>query len=175
LTPLNDYAFLLRRYDFTFLQNPGVLYVSVFLFLLALVTLFFIPRLSVSLLFKALFEDPVLAEIQGVNVAYYHEIYWFFTGGISCLIGAIHVINFHSSPDGAYFLLIAAIAGSLLGGITPLRASFFGGFIMGILEMGSIMFAQWLIGPWIGEYRILIPILVLSLVLRFKPDGVLKK
>ena len=70
---------------------------------------------------------------------------------------------------------MAAIAGSLLGGISHLRASFFGGFVMGVLEMGSIIFAQWLIGPWIGEYRLLVPILVLSLVLRFKPDGVLHR
>ena len=170
-----DFGFLLRRYDFTLLENPGILYVSMLFFILATVSLLIFPKLDVSALFTASFENPVLAEIQGINVSYYHRLCWFFTGGVSCFTGAIYLLNFHATPDGAYFLLVAAIAGSLLGGISYLRASFFGGFVMGILEMGSIIFAQWLIGPWIGNYRSLVPILVLSLVLCFKPDGILKK
>lgn len=173
--PTVDFAFLLRRYDFTFLRNPGVFYISVILFVLATVSLLIFSRLDFPVLFMALFENPVLAEIQGINVSYYQRICWFFTGGVSCFTGAIYLLNFHASPDGAYFILVAAIAGSLLGGISHLRASFLGGFLMGVLEMGSIMVAQWLIGPWIGEYRLLVPILVLSMVLRFKPDGVLHR
>lgn len=170
-----DFAFLLRRYDFTFLQNPGIFYGTILFFILATVSLLFFSRLEVSALFTASFENPVLAEIQGINVSYYHRFCWFFTGGVSCFTGGIFLINFHATPDGAYFLLVAAITGSLLGGISHLRASFFGGFVMGVLEMGAIMVAQWLLGPWIGEYRPLVPILVLSLVLCFKPDGILKK
>lgn len=170
-----DFAFLLRRYDFTFLENPGIFYVSILFLILATVTLLIFPRLEVSALFTASFENPVLAEIQGINISYYQRICWFFTGGVSCFTGAIYVINFHASPDGAYFLLVATITGSILGGISNLRTSFFGGFVMGFLEMGSIMAAQWLLGPWIGEYRPLVPILVLSLVLRFKPNGVLNE
>jgi branched-subunit amino acid ABC-type transport system permease component len=173
LYPTVDFAFLLRRYDFTFLQNPGIFYGSMLFFILATVTLLTFPRLDVSALFTALCENRVLAEIQGINVSYVRRLCWFFTGGVSCFTGALFVINFHASPDGAYFLLIAAIAGSLLGGISHLRASFFGGFVMGFLEMGSIMVAQWLLGPWIGEYRPLVPILVLSMFLRFKSDGIL--
>jgi len=170
-----DFAFLLRRYDFTFLQNPGIFYGSILFFILAIITLLIFPSLDVSALFTALFENPILVEIQGIDVSYYHRLCWFFTGGVSCFTGAIYLLNFHASPDGKYFLLIAAIAGSLLGGISHLRASFFGGFVMGVIEIGSIMVAQWLLGPWIGEYRPLVPILVLSLVLRFKPDGLLHK
>lgn len=171
--PTVDFAFLLRRYDFTFLQNPGVFYGSILLFILATATLLAFPRLDVSALFTASFDNPVLAEIQGIDVFYYRRVCWFITSGVSCFTGAIYVINFHASPDGAYFLLIAAIAGSMLGGLSHLRASFFGGFVVGLLEIGSIIIAQWLLGPWIGEYRLLVPILVLSMVLRFRPGGVL--
>jgi branched-chain amino acid transport system permease protein len=170
--PTVDFAFLLRRYDFTFLENPGIFYVSMLFFILATVTLLIFPRLGISSLFMALLENPVLAEIQGIDVSYYQRICWFITSGVSCFTGAIYLLNFHASPDGAYFLLVAAIAGSLLGGISHLRTSFLGGFVMGVIEMGFIMVAQWLIGPWIGEYRPLVPILVLSILLRFKPDGV---
>ncbi|MBD3206025.1 hypothetical protein GF319_06745 [Candidatus Bathyarchaeota archaeon] len=170
---LYDFVFTLRSQDFTFQGNPGVLFISLFLFTVSVIFSVIIPRTGYYVVFNALSEDKDLAMIQGVDVTNLQRVYHFFTGGISCLVGALFVIFIQSSPEGAYFSLIAAVTGALFGGVFSPRDSFIGGFFFGVFEVGLIIAGQWLFGPWVGEYRPLVPVLVLSLVLRFKPDGVI--
>jgi len=172
---LYDFVFTLRSQDFTFLGNPGILYISSFLFIVSVIFLGIIPRTDFYAVFKAISCDKELIMIQGIDVTNIQRGVNFFIGGISCLVGALFVIFIQSSPEGAYFTLIAALTGALFGGISCPRDSFIGGFFFGVFEVGLIIAGQWLFGPWVGEFRQLVPILVLSLVLRFKPDGVLSK
>ena len=177
---LNQYALYtvvlsLRHLDFIFLGNPGILFVSSFLFIVSVLFLETIPRYDSFAVFRAISGDKELAMIQGIDVTNIQRWFHFFTGGVSCLIGALSVINIHVSLDGAYFLLVAAIAGALFGGISSPRGSLLGGFVFGVFMVGLIRVGLWVFGYWVGEFGQVIPVLVLSLVLLFYPEGFLIK
>ena len=62
-----------------------------------------------------------------------------------------------------------ALAGGILGGVGNLVHSMIDGLLLGVLELSMVF-----VGVWVGEYRPIIPILVLALVLYFAPEGLIK-
>ena len=68
-----------------------------------------------------------------------------------------------------------ALAGGILGGVGNLVHSMIDGLLLGVLELSMVFVGQKFMGVWFGEYRPIIPILVLALVLYFAPEGLFKK
>lgn len=68
---------------------------------------------------------------------------------------------------------IQIITASILGGIGNRRGFFIGGLSLGFLEIMVTGLAQMRYGTWIGEYSPFIPIVLLVIVLRFRPQGLL--
>ena len=62
-----------------------------------------------------------------------------------------------------------ALAGGILGGVGNLVHSMIDGLLLGVLELSMVF-----VGVWVGEYRPIIPILVLAWVLYFAPEGLIK-
>jgi ABC-type branched-subunit amino acid transport system permease subunit len=52
-----------------------------------------------------------------------------------------------------------------------LTGVFLGATIMSIIEIGVVLLVQSLGAVWFGEYRYLLPIAVISLMMYFKPGG----
>ena len=153
-----------------------VFYFSVAAAVLALSFIKFIfPRLNAGRVFLAFSENRDLASVQGININRVRAFTWFVSGGLAGFIGAIAPLFFHSSPSGGVFLVTSALAGGLLGGIKSPVHSMIGGFLLGSAEILFTILGQALLGAWIGSYRPIIPILAISLVLYFAPDGLLNR
>ena len=58
----------------------------------------------------------------------------------------------------------------ILGGVESPRFALVGGFILGFGEMLFTIVGQFFIGVWGGEYRPILPTLILALVLYFAPE-----
>jgi branched-chain amino acid transport system permease protein len=64
------------------------------------------------------------------------------------------------------------MAGSLLGGFESVYGAIIGGFTIGLSEILLTLGGQLLLGNWFGEYRPLIPMAFLIVVLLIEPRGI---
>ena len=78
---------------------------------------------------------------------------------------------FHITPLAGSWIMTAVFASVILGGMGSLRGAFIGGLLTGFVEIQATTLGQALIGTWVGEYRSVIPMIILVLVLSFYPNG----
>jgi len=164
--------FMLRDSDFTYAGFPGIFLVSTVISISSVVILHFFlnrTRIGVAIIATAINKD--LASVLGIDTTFIQTITWFLTGGLASLAGAMIPMWFMSSPYTGVQLMNSIMAGSILGGLQSIYGALFGGFIIGILE---ICFTTWLaqhFGMWVGEYRSMIPIIFLVIVIMLEPTG----
>jgi branched-chain amino acid transport system permease protein len=121
---------------------------------------------------RATSEDPMLASILGINTERIQLVSWAVTGAMACLAGAMLPLWFQGSPTAGGRLLTSTMAGSLLGGLENIYGAVIGGFGVGMVE---ILLTGWLmqvVGLWVGEYRPLIPMIIVIAVLLIQPAGI---
>ncbi len=63
------------------------------------------------------------------------------------------------------------MAASLLGGMGSLTGAFFGGTVLGVIEIMGTVTGQRVLGVWFGDYRHLIPILSIAVTCLLRPEG----
>jgi branched-chain amino acid transport system permease protein len=63
------------------------------------------------------------------------------------------------------------MAGSLLGGLESVYGAIIGGMIIGMAEILITLGGSQTFGTWFGEYRPLIPMVFLVIVLLIEPGG----
>lgn len=167
-------SIMLREYEFYFGELSGTFILSSLFALGSILVIRFIlnqTRLGISI--KTMNEDPELVQIQGMDPVKVRIITWMIAGGLTGLAGSLLVIRFHVTVTLGLAIMSSIFAASLLGGIDNPKGALFGGFIIGVSEILLISLGQSLIDPWIGEWRPLIPLVFLVIVLRYRPQGFL--
>ena len=96
---------------------------------------------------------------------------WFLTGGLASIAGAMLPFWFLGTPQVGSQMMTTIMAGSLLGGLENIYGAIIGGFGIGLSEIILTRRLQELIGVWVGEYRLIIPMLILIVVLLIEPRG----
>ena len=164
---------LLKGYDFSVGFIPGAFLVST---ILALSSVVLLDRLARGTLFgvslRAVVEDADLAAVQGVNPGRIRVALWGLAGGLAGLAGAYGSIWFTSNPAMEY-LMTGILAACLLGGFGSLRGAAVGGMLQGVGEILLLSWGKRVWGIWVGEFRLLLPIMVIALVLYLRPRGLL--
>ena len=164
--------FLLKEFDFELAGFPGIFVVSISMTVgLVIVLHYMLTRTKMGIAMRATAEDPELASVLGININKIQLFSWFLTGGLACLAGAMIPLWFQSSPASGAMMITSIMAGSLLGGFDSIYGSVIGGVIVGISEIMLTTWGQALIGVWVGEYRPMIPMIFLVIVLMIEPDG----
>ena len=165
-------AFLLKEADFKFAGFPGIFIVSISMTISMVLALhFMLTKTRMGVAMRATAEDPELASVLGINTDQIQLFSWFLTGGLACLAGAMIPLWFQSTPSSGAMMITSIMAGSLLGGFDSIYGSVIGGVIVGISEIMLTTWGQALIGVWVGEYRPMIPMIFLVIVLMIEPDG----
>ncbi len=124
-----------------------------------------------GLTLTTIFDRVELAQIQGINISKVFSNIWFIAGGLAGLAGAMRPFTFQTFPFHGTWIMASIIAASLLGGMTDIRGCFFGAFLVGLVEIGGILYFQAVFGAWIGDFQQIIPILVIALCIYFYPNG----
>lgn len=164
--------FLLKEFDFELAGFPGIFVVSISMTVgLVIVLHYMLTRTKMGIAMRATAEDPELASVLGININKIQLFSWFLTGGLACLAGAMIPLWFQSSPASGAMMITSIMAGSLLGGFDSIYGSVIGGVIVGMSEIMLTTWGQALIGVWVGEYRPMIPMIFLVIVLMIEPDG----
>jgi branched-chain amino acid transport system permease protein len=166
------FQFMLKEFDFKIGTYPGIFPMS---FLICLVVVIFLhillTRTKTGIAMRATAEDPELASVLGINTDNIQKLSWFLTGGLACLAGAMYPLWFQSMPKSGASIMTSIMAGSLLGGFENIYGAIIGGFGVGFSEIIVTARLQKAVGPWVGRWRPIIPMVILVVVLLFEPRG----
>jgi len=164
--------FMLKGEDFKFGGYPGILIVSVVFCVTVIIFLYrLLTKTNIGIAMMATAEDKELASILGININRVQMIAWFLTGGLACISGAMLPFWFVSTTTLGGTMMTSIMAGSLLGGLNNVYGAIIGGFGIGITEIIGTRFLQGVWGVWVGEYRSIIPMLILVVILLIEPRG----
>lgn len=165
-------GFLLKQFDFEFAGMPGIFTFSISICIIIVILLhYMLTRTKIGIAMRATSEDPDLASIIGIDTYRIQFFSWFLTGGLACLAGAMIPLWFMSTPNSGAIMITSVMAGSLLGGFESIYGAIIGGFGVGLSEILVTRLLQNFLGSWVGEYKALIPMLILIVVLLIEPRG----
>ena len=117
--------------------------------------------------------NSCLAQVQGINLENIWLKMWGLSGSLAFLAGAVIPLWYRVSTVAGTQLITPVIAASLLGGLRNPKGAFLGGLVVGVSEIMITTFCVEKLGNWIGEYRPFVSIIILVLVLSFRPEGLL--
>jgi branched-chain amino acid transport system permease protein len=170
-------GFLLKDADFKFGGYQGIFPVSVLICVVTVISLhYMLTRTKVGIAMRATAESPELASVLGINTDRIQMMSWFLTGGLACLAGAMLPLWFMSRPDTGSLIITSIMAGSMLGGLNTIYGAIIGGLGVGLSEILVTTWAQnirinGVRQLWVGEYRPLIPMIIMIAVLLIEPEG----
>jgi len=116
-------------------------------------------------------ENPELAMIQGVDPWKVRLVVWTLSGGLACVAGSLFPPFLHIDPGGNTFIMIPLLAIGVLSGFESLTLAVVAAFIVGVIEIGSILWAQINVGSWMGEFRPVIPAVIVYFAMLLIPHG----
>lgn len=142
-----------------------IVHVVISLGVVVLLTLF-LNRTLTGRAMQATAQNPEVSEILGVDikrmVLYTFLINAALAGLASFLITPVYLAKF---SNGEYLGLIAFIA-AIVGGFNQIRGALAGGLLIGVLDNITATYIT-------AEYRAAIPLILLILVILFRPQGLL--
>ncbi len=68
-------------------------------------------------------------------------------------------------------LATSIFASSVVGGLSSIYVAMLGGYLISLLEVWGSYLLMKNVGLWIGSYRMLIPLSLMSVILLFEPRG----
>jgi len=171
---LGEYSrgFMLRVNDFRVGGLPGVLVVSSVLIVTIIVTMhLMLTRTQFGIAMRATVENAPLAAVVGINIKMVSIVSWVITGGLAGLAGTFLPLWFQSGPGSGGMLSTSIFASSVVGGLTNIYGAMLGGYVISLLEVWGSYLLMRQVGLWIGAYRLLIPLTLMSVILLFEPGG----
>jgi len=166
-------GFMLRVNDFSVGEYPGVLLVSSFTVIVVIVGMHLIlTRTQFGIAMRATVENAPLASVLGINIKRVAIISWMITGGLAGLAGTFLPLWFSSGPGSGGMLSTSVFAASVVGGLTNIYGAILGGYVISLLEVWGSYLLMKTFGLWIGAYRLLIPLTLMSIVLMYEPGGI---
>lgn len=165
-------GFMLKEFDFMIGTYPGIFPMSFLIcFVVVILLHLLLTRTKTGIAMRATAEDPELASVLGINIDMIQKMSWFLTGGLACLAGAMYPLWFQSYPKSGGMIMTSIMAGSLLGGFENIYGAIIGGFGVGFSEIVLTAWLQQQLGPWVGRWRPIVPMVILVAVLLFEPRG----
>jgi len=165
-------AFMLRVDDFRAGEFPGVLIVSTVIIVIAIIAMhLMLTRTQFGIAMRATVENAPLAAVLGINIRMVSLFSWVLTGGLAGLAGTFLPLWFSSGPGSGGTLSISIFAASVVGGLSSIYGAMLGGYLISLLEVWGSYLLMNQFGLWIGAYRMLIPLTLMSIVLMYEPGG----
>ena len=116
---------------------------------------------------RALSEDPVAAQLMGINVDKVIVTTFIIGGFFGGIAGALYGIFFGNVVWNMGFIPgIKAFTAAVLGGIGNIRGAFLGAILLGVIENLSTICIS-------AEWKNVVAFVLLPLVLIFRPTGIM--
>lgn len=145
------------------LQNVSIIAMAA---LLAGLFFVFFRTTALGKKMRALSENPVGAQLVGINAHRVRSLCWFLSGAIGGATGILAGPITLLYPDMGAGILMKGFAAAILGGLTSIGGSILGGILLGITEI--------FIGAYVSSAVIDVSsFLIIMLVLLVRPTGLL--
>jgi branched-chain amino acid transport system permease protein len=131
---------------------------------LLIVTALFFYRTRYGMLYRAMADQPAVAQLLGVNVRALTAAAWGATGLIAGLVAVLTAPTTLLSTSMLDAFLPYALTAAVIGGFTSLFGVFVGGVIVGVINSLTGVYGTF-------DLAILAVFAVLVITLLFKPDG----
>jgi branched-chain amino acid transport system permease protein len=128
----------------------------------------FLTRTKTGRAIRATSMDIGAAQLSGVNVAHLYAIVYGLGAGLAGAAGVLISLSYSLQPSMGDPFIIKAFVVCVLGGLGSVEGALIGGIVYGIVES----FGSALIGTGLQEA---VALLVLLLVLLFRPRGIMGK
>ena len=148
------------------LANNGLYYMMLVLVVIVTLCCVLIIRSKVGRAFISIKEDELAATMMGIKTTKYKILAFVISAAITGLAGAFYstVIGFIEPNSFTFDVSTVIISIVILGGMGTIRGMFLGAFIL-------IAFPEAF--RFLMEYRFVVYGLVLVLMMRFRPQGIL--
>ncbi|SNS63744.1 amino acid/amide ABC transporter membrane protein 2, HAAT family [Anaerovirgula multivorans] len=155
----------LLGFDLT-LANNGMYYLMVFFLVFTTVVMLAIVRSKIGRAMMAIREDELAATMMGIKTTTYKVIAFVVSAFFSGLAGAFyaHMIRFIDPNTFTFDTSIMILSIVILGGMGTIKGMFLGAAIL-------VSFPEVL--RFLQEYRFVVYGMVLVLMMRFRPQGIL--
>lgn len=169
-----SYRVFLKEYDITVGGISGTLLISTISVLLTVLLFWYMYEYTrFGNIFRGLTESSELLQIQGYNPVRMRTIIWVLAGGLAGLAGSFMAMWFHTLISLGFGILTTVFAACFIGGIDNPKSAVVGGVIVGLSEIVLVTRWQALIGPWVGEWRLMVPLFFIVTVMALRPQGFL--
>ena len=141
--------------------------IGVTVVLLGLLYLFF-RGTRLGLAMRAAAANPEYARIVGIRVGWMTALGWGMAAAIGAVAGMLIAPVVFLEPNMMFGVLLYGFAGAVLGGLTSPGGAVVGGFAIGVIENLAGTFIP-VVG---GELKLTIALIVIVVVLMFRPSGI---
>ncbi|MFD9099334.1 branched-chain amino acid ABC transporter permease [Streptomyces collinus] len=145
--------------------SQGTLVLIILALLLGLSSHFVLTRTALGLQLRAMAERPVTTELLGISTTTLTVGVWALVGALTALTLLLVAPVRSGDILSLTLLIVPACAAALIGGLRRLSATLLGGLGLGMLEglLANL--------PWAGEYRGVVPFVVIVLILVWSHRG----
>jgi neutral amino acid transport system permease protein len=128
---------------------------------------FLLQKSKVGKAMRAVADNIDLARVSGINVERVVIWTWVITGLLTAFSGGMFGLITAVKPNMGWFLILPMFASVILGGIGNPYGAIVGAFIIGLAQELSI--------PLLGsEYKLGVALLIMVIILLFRPQGLFK-
>ncbi|GGH31357.1 amino acid/amide ABC transporter membrane protein 1, HAAT family [Cribrihabitans marinus] len=123
-----------------------------------------LSRTTFGYALRAVAENPVLAQVNGIDLRRMIVIVWLLGGGLASLAGVFYGLSNQISPVIGRDLVLPIFAATIVGGIGSIYGAVLGGFIVGIAANLALFVLP-------SGYSPSVPFLIIIAVLLLRPNG----
>lgn len=123
-----------------------------------------ITKTSVGYALLAVSENPVLAQVNGINLAAMVRLAWLLGGALATIAGVCYALDNQLSPVMGRDLVLSLFAAAIVGGIGSIYGAALGGLIVGLASSLALVLVP-------TGYKPAIPFVIIILALYIRPNG----
>ena len=166
----------IKIFDLAITQNKMVVIAAAIAVIAGLYYL--LQNTKIGKAMRAVADNPELAKVAGINVNAVIISTWVIAGGMTAFRGSMYGLITNLRPNMGWFLILPMFAAVILGGIWNPYGAIAGALIVGISQevattcpvaLGELQ--KYCIGT---EYKLGVGLVIMVLVLLFKPQGLFK-
>ncbi|MCS7145475.1 MAG: branched-chain amino acid ABC transporter permease [Nitrososphaerota archaeon] len=162
----------LRSFDFVIASVPFVMFLAIASVVTSTILLYiFLNKTRLGVAMRASIENPDLAQVLGIDIERMYLLAWFISGSLGGLSGLMYAMWLPVTTTSGDEFLPTIFASSILGGLSSIFGSLAGGVLVGAANSVIPQIIAAMGFTEIIQYRPVIPLLIMSVVLLTIPRG----